>query len=87
MVSAAPNTIDAVANTLPSAKTDKPLMPCPMVHPIANTPPQPMSTPPRTCATASRLSRNHSKRHCLSNNEIHREPATAPSKSIMPNVK
>ena len=63
MVAAAPATIAKNAMNEPRASVDTPVIPWPMVQPIASTPPKPMSAPPTTWAMRSFASRKLSRRN------------------------
>lgn len=86
MVSAAPKMMPPRARQEPSASVDMPVMPCPMLHPIASTPPTPMSTPPTICLTKSLSVVNQVRLKRPLSNADSAAPRTMPASAITPKV-
>ena len=76
MVRALPKTIKTKVRIEPSANVEIPVTPWPMVQPMDNTPPTPMSTPPMACARKSLKFTNHSIRKVRVISAYSSEPAT-----------
>src|SRR5512139_3040819 len=86
IVAALPSTMATKARMEPSARVEKPVMPWPMVQPIASTPPKPIRIAPTRWLTKSRAEANHSMRKLRETSDHSREPATTPASAMMPKV-